>query len=1291
MTESRAENPFASNPRHWLVWFTLLASALIFYPWVASSNWTSSSDVHALFEVWSAFVALTAGLVIMIHYFANGSWLFLIISLGFVLQGGEDVVHAIFSFSRIWGEEQQDIIKFVPGTYAMGRFLLGACIFSGWFMRGRYTDAAKRGKISFLVYASGITLSIFSTFLIINFHFPLPTFIKPGHIITRPFDFLVALLYIPIIVLYIKEFGIKQHHTRFVFSIICSLIYGIAAQIYMVRSQTLYDAQFDMAHILKIFSYLFPILGISFGTFRMYKNEAENRKALALAMQKEKELTTAATAAAEAEKEKAAELAVAMHQVYASQRQLCVAYEQVASNEKKLKVANQQLTIKEQALREAQKGLEKKYHLIVGTATEGIWTLGPDAMTTYVNARMAEMLGYSSEEMIGRPVTAFMFEEDASDHLRKIENRKRGLAENYERRFRRNDGQTVWTTASATPLLDEEGQFGGTFAMFTDITERKRAEEALRESEAKYRIVADNTYDWEFWLTPENEIVYISPSCKRITGYAPDQFIVDPSLLKRIVHPDDYSRFADHYHEVKRLRSGLLEYRIIRSDGVIRWIEHACQPVFDDKENFLGTRGSNRDITTRKQAEEHLAERVMLAELSADIGSAISRQDDLHNMLQECAEALVRHLEAALARIWVLNPVENVLELQASAGMYSRIDGYHARVPVGNGNIGMIALNRKHHVTNSVVEDGFDQDQEWARGKELTAFAGHPLTINDKLVGVMALFSRKPLADATLNALAAVANGIALGIERKQTESALRESDDFIKNILESVNEGFIVLDRSFNILLCNSAYQQLFNVTTQSLAEKHCYEISRHFDRPCYECGEDCAPYKTFTTGEPQTARHKRTVAGGKSAILEVKSYPMKNEAGNVVSVIVILTDVTEKNMLEKQLHQAQKMEAIGTLAGGVAHDFNNILMAIMGFSELARMDMHANDPHLQHIEHIISSAQRAANLTRGLLAFSRKQIIEPRPLNLNDIVPNIEKLLRRLIGEDIVFTTRLTSNTLIVMADPGQIEQVLMNLATNARDALPKGGTLSISTDEVKLEGDFISTHELVQAERYALLTVSDTGAGMDEQTREKIFEPFFTTKGAGQGTGLGLSIVYGIIKQHNGYISCSSKLGCGTTFEIYLPIITLQVNKGRSEAQRQAPGGTETILVAEDDQNVRNLVIGYLRSSGYHVIGAADGQEAIDQFTKNEKEIDFLILDVIMPKKSGKEVYDFAKAIHPEIEALFISGYTADDINKKGLFEEGLHLISKPVTSFDLLSNIREILDKKREKNDQVTDQR
>jgi len=480
MTEARGENTFSIKPKHWAVWFGLLVSALIFYPWSVSANWTSNSDVHALFEFWSAFAALTAGLIIMIHYFANGSWLFLVISLGFVLQGGEDLVHAIFSFSRIWGEEQPDIIRFVPGTYVTGRFILVVCILFGWFLREKYTDEVHRIKASVLVFVSGIVLSIFSTILIIQL--PLPSFILPARFISRPVDLGVTLIYISAIVLYIREFRNREYQTPFVFSIICSLIYGSSAQIYMVHSQILYDSQFDMAHIMKIFSYVLPILGISFGTFSMYKNEAEHRKALALSVQKEKELAAAATAAAEAEQKKAAELAAAMLQLHANRQQLMATNQQLAANEQELRVANQQLTVKEQALREAQRGLEMKYRLIVDTAAEGIWVVGPDAMTTYVNARMTEMLGYRSEEMIGRPVTDFMFEEDASDHVQKIENRRLGLSENYEHRFHHKDGRQVWTTASAAPIFDEERNFGGSFAMFTDITERRKAEKAIEAS-----------------------------------------------------------------------------------------------------------------------------------------------------------------------------------------------------------------------------------------------------------------------------------------------------------------------------------------------------------------------------------------------------------------------------------------------------------------------------------------------------------------------------------------------------------------------------------------------------------------------------------------------------------------------------------------------------------------------------------------------------------------------------------------------------------------------------------------
>ncbi|MEI7834250.1 MAG: PAS domain-containing protein, partial [bacterium] len=290
MTESTSN----IKPMHWVVWSVLLVSAFVLYPWAVSSRWVSNSDVHALLELWAAFTALTAGLIIIIHYFANGSWLFLIISLGFVLQGSEDLVHALFSFSRIWGEEPKELIKFVPGTYAAGRFILIACVIIAWFLREKFTTETQRIRISMLVIVLGIAASTLSTIIIIKSH--LPSFILE-HIVTRPADFILIPFYLLAAALYKKEFRDAKYHTPFVFSIICSLIFGIASQIYVAHSRGLYDSLFDMAHLLKIFSYVCPILGVSVGTFSMYKKEAEYGKALAFSVQKEKELTAAMTLA----------------------------------------------------------------------------------------------------------------------------------------------------------------------------------------------------------------------------------------------------------------------------------------------------------------------------------------------------------------------------------------------------------------------------------------------------------------------------------------------------------------------------------------------------------------------------------------------------------------------------------------------------------------------------------------------------------------------------------------------------------------------------------------------------------------------------------------------------------------------------------------------------------------------------------------------------------------------------------------------------------------------------------
>ncbi len=391
------------------------------------------------------------------------------------------------------------------------------------------------------------------------------------------------------------------------------------------------------------------------------------------------------------------------------------------------------------------------------------------------------------------------------------------------------------------------------------------------------------------------------------------------------------------------------------------------------------------------------------------------------------------------------------------------------------------------------------------------------------------------------------------------------------------------------------------------------------------------------------------------------------------------IKKETAEKKKLEEMLLHSQKMEAIGQLAGGIAHDFNNMLSAIIGFGGLINMNMSDDDPNRTYLKEILAAGERASHLTQGLLTFSRKQIINPKPVSLNEIIRSIEKLLRRIIREDIELKTILADRDLTVMADPGQIEQVLINLTTNARDAMPHGGILTISTELIRLDNEFIKTHGYGETGQYALISVSDTGMGMDEKTKERIFEPFFTTKELGKGTGLGLAIVYGIIKQHNGYINCYSEPCKGTTFRIYMPLISPEFEKIQPTAVPELKGGSETVLVAEDDAVIRKLTRSVLERFGYKVIEAFDGEDAIRKFMDNKDKIHILLFDVIMPKKNGKEAYEEIKKIRPDIKSIFISGYTADIIHEKGILDEGMNFISKPVSPKDILRKVREVLDR------------
>ena len=390
-------------------------------------------------------------------------------------------------------------------------------------------------------------------------------------------------------------------------------------------------------------------------------------------------------------------------------------------------------------------------------------------------------------------------------------------------------------------------------------------------------------------------------------------------------------------------------------------------------------------------------------------------------------------------------------------------------------------------------------------------------------------------------------------------------------------------------------------------------------------------------------------------------------------------IESTSERRKLEMQLRQAQKMESIGTLAGGVAHDFNNVLTTIMGYCSLIMMKGGDKHPYAGYVNQIMEAANRASTLTQSLLAFSRKQALEVKPVDINETIRGVEKLLRRIIGEDIELQTKLSEGGLVVVAGDGHISQLLMNLATNARDAMPDGGVLTIRTEQVHLSGDFAGTREGREG-TYAALEISDTGSGMDERTKDQIFDPFFTTKEVGKGTGLGLSVVYGIVNQDKGYVNVASEPGRGSTFTIYLPLAEAFPAGEASVERAHLQGGQEVILVAEDNAQVREIVTTTLRGFGYTVIEACDGADAIEKFNESKAAIDLLLLDVIMPKKNGREAYMAIKKVRPDVRAIFMSGYTGDILTRKGISREGILMLSKPIVVEKLLRVIREVLDNK-----------
>jgi two-component system cell cycle sensor histidine kinase/response regulator CckA len=681
----------------------------------------------------------------------------------------------------------------------------------------------------------------------------------------------------------------------------------------------------------------------------------------------------------------------------------------------------------------------------------------------------------------------------------------------------------------------------------------------------------------------------------------------------------------------------------------------------------------------------------------AEVGRIISSSLDIEEVYDRFAEEVARIIPLDRIAINIYNYEDNTVAVTYAAG--TEVPKRHLGdvIPVDSSFIKEIfrtrssLLIRTEELPDLVKSYPTIQPSLQAGFQSMMSI---PLILKNQVMGILHFRSKKPnaysetdvrLAERVSSQIAGAIANARLWAERKEAEEALRKSEEKFQRLFDEAPVGYMELDSQGRITHVNHTELDLLGYSAEEMLGQPVWNFIVEEEMARQSVTAKLAGAIPPGRGFERTFRRK----DGKTLPFLIEETFNRDADGNVKRINTTHQDITERKRAEKemadlqeQLRQSQKMEAVGRLAGGIAHDFNNLLTAIKDFADLSLLDVKEDTPLSANLKEIQKASERAADLIRHLLAFSRRQIFETKVLDINSLLLNLEKLLHRLVGEDIELISRLAKDLGRVRVDPGQLEQVVMNLAVNARDAMPSGGKLTIQTVNVELDEAYAHSHIAVTPGRYVELSVSDTGVGMSREVKEKIFEPFFTTKGKGKGTGLGLSTVYGIVKQSGGNIWVYSEPGQGATFKIYLPRVEEELD-GAVQPPRDAysfPKGSETILLVEDEASVRDLAVRLLKQQGYTVWEAANGEEALRVAHEHAEEtIHLLLTDVVMPQVGGKDLAERLKISMPELKVLFTSGYTDDAIVHHGVLSPGINFLQKPFSLATLTQKVREVLDK------------